>query len=137
MNKKITVETEIDAPVEKVWEFWTAPKHITQWNFASDDWECPSAENDVRVGGKFKARMSSKDGNEGFDFEGTYTNVKENKLIEYEISDGRKVEVKFIPTSSGTKVSETFDIEHENPEELQRGGWQSILNNFKKYVEEN
>lgn len=136
-NKTITVETEVNAPVEKVWEFWTRPEHITQWCFASDDWEAPSAENDVRVDGRFKIRMSAKNGSAGFDFGGTYTAVEKYTLIEYVIDgDGRKVSVHFTAKPNGVKISETFEMEHENSEELQRGGWQAILDNFRNYVEE-
>lgn len=138
MHKKtITVEIIVQASLEKVWECWTQPQHITKWNFASDDWECPHAENDLRVNGKFKVRMSAKDGSNGFDFEGTYTTVKKHALIEYSMSDGRKVKIVFTSTPNSVKISETFDREHTNSEELQRNGWQSILNNFKKYVEDN
>lgn len=133
---KITVQALINAPVEKVWEFWTAPQHITKWNNASDDWHTPHAENDLRTGGKFSARMEAKDGSFGFDFGGVYDAVEENKLIAYTMDDGRKVEVKFTSNNDNeTKIVETFDPESENSLELQRSGWQSILDNFKKYVE--
>jgi uncharacterized protein YndB with AHSA1/START domain len=134
---KITVESTIKAPVEKVWECWTLPKHITQWNAASDDWHTPFAENDVRVGGKFLARMEAKDGSFGFDFGGVYDEVKENELIEYTIGDGRKVEVHFTAKGNETKVVETFEAEGTHSIEMQKGGWQAILDNFKKYVEAN
>ena len=134
---KITIDTTIKAPVEKVWKFWTLPEHITKWNSASDDWHTPRAENDLRVGGKFLARMEAKDGSFGFDFGGVYDEVKQHELIVYTIGDGRKVSVKFIPSGSETKVVETFEAESTNPIEMQRGGWQAILNNFKKYVESN
>lgn len=133
--KTITVETTISAPIEKVWECWNKPEHITGWAFASDDWEAPTAENDLRVGGKFKTRMQSKDGKEGFDFEGTYDAVKENELTEYTMTDGRHVKVELEETPQGVRVTETFDPEHENPEEMQINGWQAILDNFKKYAE--
>ena len=145
MNKTITVETIVNAPIEKVWEYWTKPEYITKWNFASDDWECPKAENDLRIKGKFKVRMAAKNGKEGFDFTGIYTKVVPNKLIEYAMDSisvdnktadaGRKVSVKFEGLGNKTKVIETFEPENIYPEEMQRGGWQSILNNFKKYVE--
>lgn len=137
MSKSITIQTIVNASIDKVWKFWTEPSHITQWNFASDDWECPNAENDLRVGGKFKARMSAKDESSEFDFEGVYTSVVHNKLIEYSLGDERKVKVEFSTVTNGTKVIETFDMEEENSEELQRNGWQAILNNFKKHVEGN
>jgi uncharacterized protein YndB with AHSA1/START domain len=131
----ITVQTTINAPIETVWESWTTPKHITKWNNASDDWHTPYAENDLKVGGKFKSTMASKDGAMSFDFEGEYTLVEQNKAIEYVMADGRKVEVSFAVTPSGVELIESFDPETENSEELQRGGWQAILNNFKKYTE--
>jgi uncharacterized protein YndB with AHSA1/START domain len=132
----ITVETTINAPVAKVWEYWTLPEHITNWNFAQDDWECPNATNDLRVGGVFSAIMRAKDKSASFDFVGTYTNVEEGNIIEYTIADGRKVKVIFESISdSETKVTEIFDPETENPEEMQRAGWQAILDNFKRYVE--
>lgn len=136
INKQnITVETIINASIEKVWQCWTLPEHITQWNNASDDWHTPFAENDLRTGGKFLSRMEAKDGSFGFDFGGVYTQVIPHQLIAYEMGDGRKVEINFSITGNETKVVETFEAETENSIELQRGGWQAILNNFKKYVE--
>lgn len=135
MKKPITVQIIINASIEKVWERWTKPEHITQWAFASDDWDAPRAANDLRAGGKFKTRMQSKDGKEGFDFEGVYNAVKENEIIEYTMTDGRHVKVQFEQTPEGIQVIETFDPEQENPTEMQRQGWQAILDNFKKYVE--
>lgn len=134
---KITVETLISADVKKVWEYYTKPEHITKWNFASDDWHCPSAENDLRKDGKFKSRMEAKDGSFGFDFEAIYDEVVDNKEIAYTMTDGRKVITNFENLGDKTKVITTFDAENENPAEMQRVGWQSILNNFKKYVESN
>jgi uncharacterized protein YndB with AHSA1/START domain len=131
----ITVETLVKAPVEKVWKFWNEPKHITQWANASDDWHAPYSDNDLRVDGKFKTTMAAKDGSMSFDFEGVYSNVQPNKLIVYTIADGRKVEIKFSGNGNDTKVTETFEAETENPIEMQRGGWQAILDNFKKYTE--
>lgn len=133
----ITIESVVNAPVSKVWEFWNNPEHITKWAFASDDWETPHAENDLRIGGEFTTRMSAKDGSEGFDFTGKYSTVNEQDLIEYEMSDGRQVRIKFEETPQGTRITETFDPENENPLEMQKQGWQAILNNFKKYAEEN
>lgn len=136
MNKNIiTVQITVNAPIEKVWEYWNQPEHITKWAFASNDWEAPESENNVSVGGKFKTRMQSKDKKEGFDFEGTYTAVKEHNLIAYNMSDGRNVKVTFEQTPEGVRVTEAFDPENENSEEMQRNGWQAILNNFKKAVE--
>ena len=140
MNTKekttITIEALINCPIEKTWNFCTAPEHITKWNFASDDWHAPRAENDLRVGGKFLSRMEAKDGSFGFDFEGIYEKVKTNELIEYGLADGRKVKIVFIAENNKTKIVESFDAENENPIEMQRGGWQAILNNFKKYAED-
>ena len=133
----ITVENTINAPVEKVWAYWSAPEHITKWNNASEDWHSPRAENDLRTGGKFSTRMEATDGSMGFDFGGTYDEVKTNEVIAYTMSDGRKVVVNFTKVGDQTKVIETFDAEETNPIEMQRGGWQAILDNFKKYVEAN
>lgn len=135
--KPITVETTVNAPAEKVWKFWTEPKHITQWCQASDDWHAPYAENDARTGGKFKTTMAAKDGSASFDFEGVYSNVVPNELIEYEMGDGRRVKIVFGDQSGRTTVTETFDPEGTNPIEMQRGGWQAILDNFRKYTEGN
>ncbi|MBD0287509.1 MAG: SRPBCC domain-containing protein, partial [Flavisolibacter sp.] len=131
----ITIEAVINAPVEKVWELWTDPKHIMQWNNASDDWHTPKAENDLREGGRFLARMEAKDGSSGFDFGGQYTKVEKHKTIEYRIDDGRKVAVSFVPEGNKTSVTETFEAEETHSEEMQRTGWQSILDNFKRYAE--
>jgi uncharacterized protein YndB with AHSA1/START domain len=134
-TKPITVETVVHAPIEEVWDHWTKPEHIVRWAFASDDWEAPRAENDIRVGGRFTTVMASRDGNESFDFTGIYTDVEELELIEYDMDDGRHVKVVFAEESEGVRVTETFDPENENSEEVQRGGWQAILDNFKKYTE--
>jgi len=132
---KITVECSVNAPIEKVWNAWTAPEHITQWNAAIDEWHCPSATNDLTVGGKFSYRMEAKDGSFGFDFWGIYDSIKEKEQIESTLGDDRKVQVVFESNGSETKVIETFEAESQNPVEMQRGGWQAILNNFKKHVE--
>lgn len=137
MNSPITVESIVNAPIEKVWEYWNAPGHITRWAFASDDWCAPTAENDVRPGGTFKTRMEAKDKSQGFDFAGTYTEVVPNERIAYDMDDGRHVAIAFTQTPEGVRITETFDPESENSEELQRSGWQAILDNFKKYVESN
>ena len=134
---KITVETTVKAPAEKVWKYWSTPNHITKWSYAMDDWHTPFAENDLRVGGKFLSRMEAKDGSVGFDFGGVYDQVKTNELIEYTMGDGRKVVNKFTGNGNETKVVVTFEAENTNPIEMQRNGWQAILNNFKKYVETN
>lgn len=131
----ITVEATVNAPVEKVWKFWNEPEHIKQWCAASDDWHAPHAENDLRTGGKFKTTMAAKDGSFSFDFEGVYTKVEPNKTISYEMSDGRKVEVLFSGNGNSTKVTETFEAENTNPVDMQRGGWQAILDNFKRHTE--
>jgi uncharacterized protein YndB with AHSA1/START domain len=136
-NTKITIEAEISANTKKVWDYYTNPKHITKWNFASDDWHCPDAENDLRVGGKLISRMESKEGSVGFDFEAVYDEVVDLKRIVYTIADGRKVKTEFNSQENKTKVTTTFEAESVNSIELQRTGWQSILNNFKKYVESN
>ena len=135
-NSKITIETTVHAPVEKVWKYWTEPNHITKWNSASDDWHTPFSENDLRVGGKFSSRMEAKDGSFGFDFGGVYDEVKLNEFISYTLGDGRKVEITFIHEEKDTKIIQVFDPETENPIEMQQEGWQSILNNFKKYAEQ-
>jgi uncharacterized protein YndB with AHSA1/START domain len=136
-KNSITVEANIKAPADKIWQFWTAPEHITKWSNASDDWHTPRAENDVRVGGQFLTRMEAKDGSFGFDFGGVYDEVKPNETLAYTIGDGRKVKINFSGNDTETKVTETFEPEGTNPVEMQRGGWQAILDNFKKYVEAN
>lgn len=133
----ITIETIIKAPVEKVWGYWSEPKHITKWCQASDDWHAPHAENDLRDGGEFKTTMAAKDGSFSFDFGGTYDKVVLHKSIEYTIEDGRKVKIVFSGKGNETTVTETFEAESQNPIEMQRGGWQAILDSFKKYTETN
>ena len=131
----ITVRTTIYAPVEKVWNLWTDPVHIIHWNFASDDWHTPKAENDLRAGGRFLARMEAKDGSAGFDFTGKYSKVEQNRQLEYIMDDGRNVQVLFIPQGNVTTVMEAFEAEQTNSYEMQQSGWQAILDNFRKYVE--
>ncbi len=133
--ERITVETTVHAPVEKVWRTFTEPAHVTKWNAASDDWHSPRAENDLRTGGSFNVRMEAKDGSAGFDFTGTYDEVALHERYSYTMSDGRKVDVVFTPEGEGTKITETFDPETENTPEMQRAGWQAILDNFKTYCE--
>lgn len=133
---RITVQTVIQAPIAKVWSYWTEPEHITKWNQASDDWHSPRAENDLRVGGKFVTRMEAKDGSEGFDFSGKYDVVKQHEQISYTIDDGRKVDIYFTDLGNETKVVETFDAENTYPVEYQQAGWQAIMDNFKKYAEQ-
>lgn len=134
-NISITVQCTVNASLEQAWDYFTLPEHITQWNFASDDWHTPKAENDLRVGGKYFARMEAKDGSFGFDLIGIYDEIVNQKLLAYHLEDGRKVRVEFMSNESSTEITETFDAETENSEELQRGGWQAILDNFKRYAE--
>lgn len=134
---KITVETTVKAPVEKVWEKYSSPEHIVKWNSASDDWHTAKAENDLRTGGRFLSRMEARDGSAGFDFEGVYDEVKTNKRIAYTMTDGRRAEITFTDENNETGMRVTFDAESENPVEMQREGWQAILDNFKQYAETN
>lgn len=131
----ITIEANINCPVEKVWKLWTDPFHIEQWNNASDDWHTPEAENDLRAGGRFRSRMEAKDGSTGFEFSGEYTRVDPQKQIDYTLDDGRTVQIIFASEGDVTKITESFEAETMNSAELQKSGWQSILNNFKKYAE--
>jgi uncharacterized protein YndB with AHSA1/START domain len=133
----ITVQNTVNAPVDRVWVYWTSPEHIVNWCAASDDWHTPWAENDLRAGGRFVSRMEAKDGSIGFDFGGVYDEVKPNKLISYTMDDGRKVIIHFNVTGTHTTVEENFEAEDVNSVEMQRGGWQAILDNFKRYVEGN
>lgn len=133
----IKIKSSIDAPVEKVWNYWTAPQHITQWNNASDDWHSPRAENDLRPGGRFCYRMEARDGSAGFDYEGTYREVKPNQHISYTLDDGRKVDIHFKDNGSRTEITESFEADETHSMDMQRQGWQAILDNFKKYVESN
>lgn len=131
----ITVETTVPVSPELAWEYWTQPKHITQWNQASEDWHTPSAENDLRVGGKYSSRMESKDGTIGFDFWGVYDEVVPYSVLASTLGDERKVRVVFEPVAGETKITETFEAEGENTIELQRQGWQAIMDSFRRYVE--
>ena len=133
--KAITISTQIKQPLQKVWDCFTLPKHITQWNFASPDWACPSATNDLKPGGKFSWRMEAKDGSMGFDFSGTYSEIQHGKLLRYALDDGREVSEKFEESGGYVLVTETFEPEHQNDVEMQRNGWQAILNNFKTHAE--
>lgn len=134
-NQMITVETTVNASLNTVWDSFTNPAHITKWCFASDDWHAPYAENDIQTGGKFKTTMAAKDGSFSFDFEGEYSLVKSQEEINYFLEDGRIVKINFISEENSTKVIETFDPENENPADMQKAGWQAILDNFKKYTE--
>ena len=131
----IIVEATIQAPVETVWKLWTDPRHIIHWNNASDDWHTTRAENDLRADGRFLSRMEAKDGSFGFDFSGKHTRVEQHKQIETTLDDGRNMQVLFFPRGDVTAITEAFEAEQENSIELQKEGWQAILNNFKKYVE--
>ena len=131
----IAIQCSINGELSQVWNYWTDPSYITNWYFASEDWHCPNAENDLRKDGRFRIVMAAKDGSFGFDFEGTYLEVISQSVIEYILEDDRKVLTTFEKTGEGILVRQVFDPEHENPVEIQKGGWQSILNNFKKYVE--
>lgn len=131
----ITVEALINASEDNVWAFWTNPEDIKIWNTASDDWHTTAATNDLQVGGKFSSTMAAKDGSFSFDFGGTYTKIRKNQTIAYTMDDGRKAETTFTKKGEQTLVTTVFDAENENPAEMQQGGWQAILNNFKAYAE--
>jgi uncharacterized protein YndB with AHSA1/START domain len=135
MKTKITVQAIINAELKKVWDSYTNPEHIIHWNFADPSWHCPSAENDMKIGGIYKARMEAKDGSFGFDFEAIYTEIIECKKFTYEF-EGRTATVQFDNLDAQTEVVITFDPENENPIEMQQNGWQMILNNFKAYTEQ-
>lgn len=136
MKNTITVSANILADVSKVWNHYTNADHITKWNFASEDWHCPSVSIDLKVGGKHIARMEAKDGSFGFDFEAVYDEVEPNKKLSYTMGDGRSAEITFTSANNSTEVSITFDAD-EHPLEMQQMGWQAILNNFKSYTERN
>lgn len=134
---KIMVQATISEGMDKVWDYYTNPEHIIKWNFASDDWHCPYASNDMRVGGKYMARMEAKDGSFGFDFEAVYDEVEPNKHFTYTMPDERQVKVTFYELYHKATVKVNFDAETENSLEMQKEGWQAILDNFKKYTERN
>lgn len=136
-NNKITIKATVAADRQKVWDYYTKPEHIAKWNFAADSWCCPSASNDMRVGGKYFARMEAKDGSFGFDFEAVYNEITEGESFTYTMPDNRVVNAVFKELESQTEVLINFDAENENPVELQQQGWQAILDNFKRYVENN
>jgi uncharacterized protein YndB with AHSA1/START domain len=136
-SEKIRIAATIAADRKKVWDFYTNPKHIVNWNFASDDWCCPKATNNLKKGGTYSSRMEAKDGSFGFDFEAIYDEVLTEEKLIYTLGDGRKVIVTFEILNNTTKVIILFDAETENPIEMQKNGWQAILNNFKKYTENN
>lgn len=135
-DSKITIYADIAADKDAVWNKYTEPEHITKWNFASEDWHCPTAENDLRPGGTYKARMEAKDGSFGFDFEAVYDMIEPGKQYRYTMPDGREVTTAFETTGDKvTRLTITFDPENQNSIDMQRDGWQAILNNFKQYVE--
>lgn len=131
----LTVSAHVNAPASTVWESWNNPKHIVNWATPSEDWHAPEAENDLKVGGKFKTVMAAKDGSMGFDFWGTYTTIEEHKHIAYTLGDGRDVSIDFSQENDGVFITESFEAEEVNSLEMQQGGWQAILDNFKKYTE--
>ena len=131
----ITVEAIVNQPIDKAWEMWTKPEHITQWCFASDDWHAPNSTSDFKVGGKLSTRMEAKDGSFGFDFWGIYNDIKPNEKVGVIMGDDRNWDTYFSVIDGGVKVVEEFEAESENPVEMQQAGWQMILNNFKKYAE--
>jgi uncharacterized protein YndB with AHSA1/START domain len=135
MSDKVTVAATVHADGKKVWDYYTKPGHITKWNFADPSWQCPSASNDMRVGGKYSARMEAKDGSFGFAFEAIYSEIVDGERFTYGMPDGRQVTVVLSKDGGNTEVVVTFDPEDENPIEFQKGGWQAILDNFKKYTE--
>lgn len=132
---RITVSALVNKPIADVWNSWTEPAHIMRWNAASDDWHCPKAENDLRTGGKFSSTMAARDGSFSFDFEGVYDDVQLHKRIAYTMADGRTSEIIFTQVNGGTLVTESFDAETQNPVEMQRSGWQAILDRFKAHAE--
>ncbi len=135
MKNPITVTTVVASPIALVWEVYTSPEHITQWNAASSDWRCLEAESDLCVGGRFRSRMEARDGSEGFDFTGVYTEMVPQERIAYTIDDGRQAVVTFTLQEQGVVVETQFEPEGENSLELQQAGWQAILDNFRQYVE--
>lgn len=134
-NNKVEISADVHASSDKVWEAWTEPRHITQWNFADPSWHCPHAENDLRPGGKYMARMEAKDGSFGFDFEAVYDEVTPKSRIQYTMGDGRVALTTFEDNGGSTKVTTWFDPENQNEVEFQKAGWQAIMNSFKGYVE--
>ncbi len=135
MAQPITITTLVAKPLDQVWDTWTDPAHITQWNAASDDWHCPEATNDLRTGGRFSSTMAARDGSFRFDFAGVYDEVRPQALIAYTMEDGRTCRVHFATEGGATRVTETFDPESQNPVDMQRAGWQAILDRFKAYAE--
>lgn len=134
-HTKLTIQAIVLSDRNKTWTYYTEPQHIVNWNFASEDWCCPSASNDLRTGGKYSARMEARDGSSHFDFEAVHDEVIEAEKLAYTMSDGRKVVIDFTSEGSSTKVTLVFEAEEMNPVDMQQAGWQSILDNFRKYVE--
>lgn len=134
-KNSVTIQATVNTSPEKVWIYWTSPEHIVNWNSASDDWHCPSAKNDLREGGRFSYRMESRDGRQGFDFSGTYDEIKPNQRIHYTLDDGRRVLTTFREKDGKTDIISVFEAENTFPEEVQKDGWQAILDAFKNYVE--
>ena len=135
MPEVIHIEVVVQLPRSRLWTLYNLPEHIVNWNFASDDWRCPNAENDLQVGGKLSYRMEALDGSFGFDFEAIYDEVSPETRVAYTLLDGRKVDTRFEELDGATRVSTSFEAETENPADMQRAGWQAILNNFKRYAE--
>ncbi len=131
----ITIQSTINASINKVWDCFTLPTHVINWNFASPDWHCPSAENDFTAGGEFHYTMAAKDGSFSFDFWGTFNAIENNKYIDITLGDGRKMLVNFMEVNNATIIVESFEAENVNPVDIQQAGWQAILDNFRKYVE--
>lgn len=136
-TNQLTVQTTVQAPISKVWQYWNEPSHITNWCSPSPDWHAPAADNDLRVGGKFSTTMAAKDGSFSFDFAGVYDDVKEHQLMAYTINDGRKVKITFSSEGGATTIVESFDPENINSLEMQQAGWQAIIDNFRSYTEAN
>lgn len=134
-KRTITIEAMVNIPAEKVWDLWNHPDHIVNWNFASDDWQCPWAKSDLKVGGAFSSRMQAKDGSMGFEFSGKFTEVVPNEKLAYQLEDGRQVKILFEEIGDATHITEKFEPETQNSMEMQEQGWQAILNNFKQYAE--
>lgn len=130
----ITIETIVAATPEEAWAAYNSPEAITQWNQASEDWHCPSASVDLRAGGRYVARMEAKDGSFGFDFGGTYEEVNEPHALALVMDEGRRMRTTFAAEGSGTRVTTIFDPEAMNPLDMQRDGWQSILDSYARYV---
>ena len=135
MPERITIQVEVCRARSDLWRMWNAPEHIVCWNFASDDWHCPRAENDLRAGGRLCYRMEAKDGSFGFDYEAIYDQIIPDAKLEYTLTDGRRVETNFDDSGAGTRITTTFEAEQEHPADMQRLGWQALLDNFKRYAE--